>query len=330
MKIKLCGLCILALCLFAACKKQKNDDFELTEKQELFKVAFQLTGFTETNRPFKKLASTTGDPGNPKEASINQIVYVLLNENKTPIDTFERAVKPSENQLNLELEKGNYTLRAIGFDNRAPNGNVDVSYLRGSTVYFTFQAQYIDGLDTRNIGEVFTLQQDLQIEKDTTYSELNLNRFSVRLEVNVEDEIPEGISYIDLSVNSSSNLYMTAPDNSAVWAITRPNMMPTYVSRKIPVQELIGLSNVMFAANYLLAGQNYGATEEVLTNVQLKAYDLDKKLVLTKELKDVKFIPNHITRLSGKLFDELDSDKGVTIPINIIEDYDSEIINVEF
>src|SRR5699024_7815164 len=109
----------------------------------------------------------------------------------------------------------------------------------------SFQAQYIDGLDTRNIGEVFTLQQDLQIEKDTTYSELNLNRFSVRLEVNVEDEIPEGISYIDLSVNSSSNLYMAAPDNSAVWAITRPNMMPTFVSRKIPVQESIGLSDVM-------------------------------------------------------------------------------------
>lgn len=293
---------------------------------QLYDVNFLLSGFSETHSPFEKLASTKG---NNSTALINKIQYVILDKDLLPIDTLVRDVYGKINAVSVKLPSGTYTLRAIGYNERSLYGPIIPVYNKYSELAVVFNPIQESGFKSYKVGEVFVLNKKLNVTKDSTYSELVLSRFNSKLELNILDKIPAEIKHIELSVISAQVLYGGSKELKG--ALTYPaGTTPRYLSSFIDVSGLVNLENQIIETNILTTGQDFTPFVERNSNVKINAYDNSGALVISKEILNVRFIPNTITKLSGNLFDELNSEKENSLAVTIDEDYSSNKIHQQF
>lgn len=323
-------LSILSLTfVLLSCSKDKEQVTpESIDPSKLYNVEFSVGGFSESHRPFDKLATTKSTSSTQL---INKILYVILDKDLLPIDTIMRDVHEKISTVVVKLPLGKYTLRTIGYNAKPEKGEVSLVYEKYKNVFVNFFPIEIDGFKSYNIEDVFVLNKELNVIKDTVYSDLELTRLNSRLELNIQDKIPNGIKHIELSISSKTNLYGAFVSGGVYDYITLPNYnQPQFNSSFIDVTNLTTLANQTLFTNVLTHEQRYTGFEERLSNVKINAYDTDGELVVTKEISDVKFVPNTITHLSGKLFEELGGEKNNSLAVTINEDYSSNIIKQQF
>lgn len=309
---------IAMLMLFSCSKSDSN--VEPNPSDKLHTVKFTVDGFTQSYKPIDtKSATTTSTASSP----INEILYVLLDKDQLPIDTLRRPVSGNSNSINLKLLNGNYTLRAIGYN----NSNTHTIYTKYQSVYTGFRSQDIFKIQDYNISDVFTLNTEFQVSKDSTYKSQTLKRISSKLELNILDKIPAQAAYIEISTISSSSFYGGAKDLKN--NITYP-YNTSYVSNVIDISSLASLTNQTISTNILTSDQTYTAPAERTTPVKINVLNSTGAVIISKEILNVKLMPNTITRLSGKLFEDLNSEKKGNFAVTINQNFNTNIITQTF
>lgn len=309
---------IAMLMLFSCSKSDSN--VEPNPSDKLHTVKFTVDGFTQSYKPIDtKSATTTSTASTP----INEILYVLLDKDQLPIDTLRRPVSGNSSSINLKLLNGNYTLRAIGYN----TSNTHTIYTKYQNVFTRFIEQETFKIKDYDVSDIFTLNTAFQVSKDSTYKSQTLKRISSKLELNILDKIPAQAAYIEISTTSSSNFYGFSKDLKD--NITFPTGLG-YVSNVIEISSLASLSNQTISSNILTNGQTYTSPIETTTPVKINVLNSTGAVILSKEILNVKLIPNTITRLSGKLFEDLNSEKKGNFAVTINQNFNTNIITQTF
>lgn len=309
---------IAMLMLFSCSKSDSN--VEPNPSDKLHNVKFTVDGFTQSYKPIDtKSATTTSTASSP----INEILYILLDKDQLPIDTLKRPVSGNSSSINLKLLNGNYTLRAIGFN----NSSTGTAYTKYQSVFTSFRSQDIFKIKDYNISDIFTLNTEFQVSKDSTYKSQTLKRISSKLELNILDKIPAQAAYIEISTISSNYFYGLSKDLKN--NITYP-YNTDYVSNVIDISSLASLTNQTISTNVLTDNQTYTAPAERTTPVKINVLNSTGAVILSKEILNVKLMPNTITRLSGKLFEDLNSEKKGNFAVTINQNFNTNIITQTF
>ncbi|WFB63735.1 hypothetical protein PZ892_00685 [Sphingobacterium sp. WM] len=309
---------IAMLMLFSCSKSDSN--VEPNPSDKLHTVKFTVDGFTQSYKPIDtKSATTTSTASSP----INEILYILLDKDQLPIDTLKRPVSGNSSSINLKLLNGNYTLRAIGYNN-SNLGNLYTKYERVATV---FQPKEIFKIKDYDISDIFTLNTEFQVSKDSTYKSQTLKRISSKLELNILDKIPAQAAYIEISTISSNHFYGASKDLKNNITLTYNT---SYVSNVIDITSLASLTNQTISTNVLTDNQTYTAPAERTTPVKINVLNSTGAVIISKEILNVKLMPNTITRLSGKLFEDLNSEKKGNFAVTINQNFNTNIITQTF
>lgn len=309
---------IAMLMLFSCSKSDSN--VEPNPSDKLHNVKFTVDGFTQSYKPIDtKSATTTSTASSP----INEILYILLDKDQLPIDTLKRPVSGNSSSINLKLLNGNYTLRAIGYN----NSNTGSLYTKYQLVYTSFRSQDIFKIQDYNISDVFTLNTEFQVSKDSTYKSQTLKRISSKLELNILDKIPAQAAYIEISTNSSNYFYGFAKEFKNNFTLGNNT---DYVSNVIDIAALASLTNQTISTNVLTDNQTYTAPAERNTPVKINVLNSTGAVIISKEILNVKLMPNTITRLSGKLFEDLNSEKKGNFAVTINQNFNTNIITQTF
>lgn len=309
---------IAMLMLFSCSKSDSN--VEPSPSDKLHTVKFTVDGFTQSYKPIDtKSATTTSTASSP----INEILYILLDKDQLPIDTLRRPVSGNSSSINLKLLNGNYTLRAIGYNN-SNTTSLYTKYERAATV---FHPQEIFKIKDYDISDIFTLNTAFQVTKDSTYKSQTLKRISSKLELNILDKIPAQAAYIEISTISSNLFYGFSKDLRD--NITFP-YNTSFVSNIIDISSLASLTNQTISTNVLTDNQTYTAPGERTTPVKINVLNSTGAVILSKEILNVKLMPNTITRLSGKLFEDLNSEKKGNFAVTINQNFNTNIITQTF
>lgn len=322
LKLSLASLSLLTL--FSCSKNETTPQTKPNpiKETELHQVKFTVQGFSQTYRPFETKAST--NKLTTKSTPIDNIFYVLLDNQNLPIDTFSSKIVDSKSKLDLNLQNGEYTLRAIGYKGR---GNVSKIYKKYESTYLDYGSITFNNIESTEIGDTFILEKKFQVSRDTAFAGLTLKRFNAKLEINILDKIPASASHIEVAVNGESNAYSFL---SAKYPSTLTIQNSSLLSTVSSIYSLRGQSNQTISTNILPPDQDWSNFKEVVTPVKINVYDVNGKVIITRDILDVKIMPNTITRLSGNLFEDLTKDKSSSFAITVDENYAKNIITQKF
>lgn len=319
MKIIPALLTVVGMSLVMSCSKN-NDEPNPIDNSKLHELRFTVSGFNESHIPMDSKAATSSSTA---ASPINNILYVLLDKDLLPIDTLMRPVKGSASSLSLKLPNGDYTLRAVGFD----NSNTHSLYTKYQLVFTRFIEKEIFKIKDYDISDVFILNKSFKVSKDSTYSKLALKRITSKIELNILDKIPTEASYIEIATNSSSNFFTLSKDLKD--NITYP-YNTDFVSNVIDISSLRTLANQIISSNILTDDQKFTEQFERTSPVKINVLDSTGKVILGKEILNVRLLPNTITRLSGKLFEDINKDKNESFAVTIDQNFNSNVITQTF
>ncbi len=322
LKLSLASLSLLTL--FSCSKNETTPQTKPNpiKETELHQVKFTVQGFSQTYRPFETKASTKTQTN--KSNPIDNIFYVLLDNQNLPIDTFSSKIVDSKSKLDLNLQNGEYTLRAFGYNDP---GNVSKYYNKYKNTNLGYSSITFNNIESTEIGDTFILEKKFQVSRDTAFAGLTLKRFNAKLEINILDKIPASASHIEVAVNGESKAYSFL---SAKYPSTLTIQNSSLLSTVSSIYSLRGQSNQTISTNILPPDQEWFNFKEVFTPVKINVYDFNGKVILTRDILDVKIMPNTITRLSGNLFEDLTKDKSSSFAITVDENYAKNIITQKF
>ncbi len=322
LKLSLASLSLLTL--FSCSKYETTPQTKPNpiKETELHQVKFTVQGFSQTYRPFETKASTKtqGNKSNP----IDKIFYVLLDNQNLPIDTFSSKIVDSKSRLDLNLQNGEYTLRAIGYKDQ---GNVSKGYIKYKDANVGYRSITFNSIASTEIGDTFNLEKKFQVSRDTAFAGLTLKRFNAKLEINILDKIPATANHIEIATKGKSAAYSFYNDNFPSLLTGANSSLLSTVST---IYSLRGQSNQTISTNILPPDQEWSNFKEVFTPVKINVYDVNGKVIITRDILDVKIMPNTITRLSGNLFEDLTKDKSSSFAITVDENYAKNIITQKF
>ncbi|WP_409151298.1 hypothetical protein [Sphingobacterium sp. BS-2] len=322
LKLSLASLSLLTL--FSCSKNETTPQTKPNpiKETELHQVKFTVQGFSQTYRPFETKAST--NKRTTKSNSIDNIFYVLLDNQNLPIDTFSSKIVDSKSKLDLNLQNGEYTLRAFGYNNP---GNVSKYYTKYKNTNLGYGSITFNNIESTEIGDTFIFEKKFQVSRDTAFAGLTLKRFNAKLEINILDKIPASANHIDVAVNGESKAYsFLSAEYPSTLTIQNSSLLSTVSS----IYSLRGQSNQTISTNILPPDQDWSNFKEIVTPVKINVYDVNGKVIITRDILDVKIMPNTITRLSGNLFEDLTKDKTSSFAITVDGNYSKNIITQKF
>lgn len=322
LKLSLASLSLLTL--FSCSKNETTPQTKPNpiKETELHQVKFTVQGFSQTYRPFEAKASTKTQA--TKSNPIDNIFYVLLDNQNLPIDTFSSMVVDSKSKLDLNLQNGEYTLRAFGYKDQ---GNVSKGYTKYKDANLSYSSITFNNIRSTEIGDTFILEKKFQVSRDTAFAGLTLKRFNAKLEINILDKIPASASHIEVATQGVyMAYYFTYLNPSTLLTIPNSSLLSTVST----IYSLRGQSNQTISTNILPPDQKWSNFKEVFTPVKINVYDVNGKVIITRDILDVKIMPNTITRLSGNLFEDLTKDKSSSFAITVDENYAKNIITQKF
>lgn len=322
LKLSLASLSLLTL--FSCSKNETTPQTKPNpiKETELHQVKFTVQGFSQTYRPFETKAST--NKLTTKSTPIDNIFYVLLDNQNLPIDTFSSKIVDSKSKLDLNLQNGEYTLRAFGYKNQ---GNVSKYYTKYKNTYLDYGSITFNNIESTEIGDTFILEKKFQVSRDTAFAGLTLKRFNAKLEINIMDKIPASANHIEIATKGKSIAYGLISESSpSLLTFTNSSLLSTVTT----IYSLRGQSNQSISTNILPPDQDWSNFKEVFTPVKINVYDVNGKVIITRDILDVKIMPNTITRLSGNLFEDLTKDKTSSFAITVDGNYAKNIITQKF
>lgn len=322
LKLSLASLSLLTL--FSCSKNETTPQTKPNpiKETELHQVKFTVQGFSQTYRPFETKASTKTQTN--KSNPIDNIFYVLLDNKNLPIDTFSSKIVDSKSKLDLNLQNGEYTLRAFGYKDQ---GNLSKYYTKYKITNLEYGSITFNNIRSTEIGDTFILEKKFQVSRDTAFAGLTLKRFNAKLEINILDRIPSNANHIEIATKGEISAYYFFSESSPSFLTFQNSSLLSTVST---IYSLRGQSNQSISTNILPPDQDWSNFKEVFTPVKINVYDVNGKVIITRDILDVKIKPNTITRLSGNLFEDLTKDKSSSFAITVDGNYAKNIITQKF
>ncbi|WP_104381324.1 hypothetical protein [Sphingobacterium sp. HMA12] len=301
--------------LFFGCKKQK-DDKSTEQSSEMIQVKFSTEGFQQKIEPRGSKASTitSGITAAGSEISnLQLLVYDLQNKLIVRKENISESSKQIDNTFTFEIPKGRYKIGLVGHN------------VNWSTMYFNINESnpllhelsvgihaFPDfPVNTYYFSDAFVYKyKEFNFQSDTTLSPLTLNRLTSKLEINIEDAIPEDIKFI--LVGGKIN-----PILSPFTGITTNYNGKGYVVFDIGAEKL--------KTNTILATPIYPYLDKEDQPVQLEVlfFNSSYKQIGIKTIDKVVLKSNHITKLNGKLFSNTSNGNLTT---NLSLDYSKDIL----
>ncbi len=322
--LKLSLASISLLTLFSCSKNETTPQTKPNpiKETELHQVKFTVQGFSQTYRPFETKASTKTQTN--KSNPIDNIFYVLLDNQNLPIDTFSSKIVDSKSKLDLNLQNGEYTLRAMGYKDLSDIYKIYKKYKQTNLLYRSIT---FNNIKSTEIGDTFILEKKFQVSRDTAFAGLTLKRFNAKLEINILDRIPSNANHIEIATKGEISAYYFFSESSPSFLTFQNSSLLSTVST---IYSLRGQSNQTISTNILPPDQDWSNFKEVFTPVKINVYDVNGKVIITRDILDVKIKPNTITRLSGNLFENLTKDKSSSFAITVDGNYAKNIITQKF
>lgn len=174
----------------------------------------------------------------------------------------------------------------------------------------TFNYKF-NGLVIINNPESYVLRiNDFHIKSDLMKYPISLSRLNSVIEILIKDEIPQNIGYILFGGKLPSRIY---PFKYGIYKFDEPRYL-LFKTISLDIKSGNSLRSIIYG------------TEDV-QEYEIQVYDFDKKLVFSKKIPNIFFKENHITRLTGKLFDKTDQ---IGFKVQLVKDYANDIIKVNY
>ena len=328
MKIKYLFLPILSI-IISSCSKD-NIESPIHEKK-LKTVKFSVASFEQSHKTMSSLHSDnkTKLGAIVKENSkIKQLLFVVCNENHFPLSYSRKD--PTVGAVDFKLNNGKYIVKVFATtfgqnesELKNENNNAVALYLPTST----FINEKGQRAASYNSGEVFIGHRTIEVNKDSTYAALQLNRFNSVIELNIKDLAPSDLGYIEIKTGIGHVL--TGGIGSSPFEGTRYSGNTITPDNRVDHSMVIDAQTAAnkrdFTLNYELVtkSQTFLSLSEKQVYVTIRAYDTLNKVIATKNISNVKLMPNTITKLSGSLFEDFNRQKEGTFQITYETDFSS-------
>jgi len=314
--------------LFSACSKSESNEIPKPE-QELVKVSFSTEGFRQSVDPMSTKSSTKQAASGPVIEKgfynggglINDLLLVVYNSKDELVFTEHRNASIISGQLSeingdfsLELPKGKYKVGVLGFTHGAAQMYFDFNYTNRMLHQFGLAMASGTGFDVEEsfIRESFVYKyNDFTINSDTVVAPLKLERITSKLNIVMEDEIPVEARYIMLGGALNALIY-------PFQGTTDGNKYKGYVKFQIGASRV---KNVTLSTPIYPTLGKEGDTNNLVALI----YDENYVLIGQKTIPNIILKSNHITTLSGKMFD-YNADKTANFKATIVKEYSTDNI----
>ena len=302
----------IPLVVIMSCSKKNDQNFE--KEKDLVDVRFSAKLFDESIQPMtnRKLSTTKATALNFREENLfSMFTLYVFDENGEFVTYGSKVVINSDGVFqndslffNLKLPHGTYKIASFGepspIDNKANISNYKLRNIESNLFTSELKTIKVDGVNT--------------------FEPLIMNRVSSKIEFNFIDKTPKEPLMLELKGNPVDFIY---PFNSDLQSI-QTNKSITFwtfpVESVIPIQTLKSLPD--------------NSKEFTLINFEVFIYNESRVLIGTKKIPNVKIKKNHVTRLTGKLFDEISNestDDGTSkFKAEIIKEYSPVILEQSF
>lgn len=319
--------------LFYGCKKGSSDDVGTSQpEQELFDVKLTARGFEQTVEPITSKSIMKGSnkssskmvPPSDKPSGVRFLVYA----NNELIGSYHSSIydeKGNESKdggnLSIQLPKGKYSVYAIAYDGYS--GYFNWQDMHPSQFWFEFQSEQIGQYSIRRFTPLFICRTfEFEVKGEEFNGTIELNRYSALLEIDIKDEVREEVDYILFGGNLSPDVLLEPSQAVNTGGV---GMSSGYVLMDVSAlhgQQKKVLSSVFYPKQYSTDNTSKPDNYEILF------FDKNDKLLGSRTVDNVIFKENHITRLSGNLFDQLeDPTRDGLFSINLVENYNSSVID---
>ena len=310
MKKSILILALLPL-LFFGCKKGSSTD-EPEPEEKLYEVKFSTNSFDQFISPIKSSINTTAIPTDrfdPLNYFFN-LYYIVVNDENLVIANGSNMIFDADYNFitgsldfKLKLPKGNYKIGLIG-SNDYSGGHLS-KHIADVSVNVSTNPVY------------FSDFKSFTVENDVTVNPLIINRVSSKLKINISDVAPSEPVTVKLFENKQSQLFL----------FDKRNDVYNYYEKLLGVFNIAGGSENNVLNAFVIPNRN-DLTEKF--NYEIRIYNTDNVLIGTKKISNVLLKENHITSLTGNLFDVIQPENtGDNFQAKINREY-SNIIDGTF
>lgn len=295
----------VVLITFCSCSKEES----LTpDTKKAYDVTFTISGFRQTiqsrNTSDKQIEEVSVQDS--LKAHINYLTFNVYDLAGGLVKSWVQNIDSANfGQMKIKLVEGNYNVVVTGMNVTNPQA------IGQGNGYYDAVNQHIilyanPGMEA---PDVFVDKFPLEVKEENLTSEVNLKRLTSKLELTIEDVIPNNADSIELKFNNYPYTYYLKTDE--VFATVHT------VGRKLGASD-------KGASNYSVITQVIGSS--TTSDIQIICYDSAGEVIAEKTAKNVSFVPNKRTMLTGKLFDE----KVVSPNINIDTNWSDDKIEIGF
>lgn len=236
----------------------------ISDNPKIRVVVNVLSPLSVTEDPITR---TGGDPS----ASLSSIHYGLSKDNALILSGSQSSGEANFGKIELELEAGTYDFFTYGVGTGS----------QGTFTYTPAGVPSSNMIESKN-SEVFVSTEDLTISTDKNTIDRTISRGVAGLVVNITDEVPEGISKVVVSYKEQ---YIA-------------------VGKSISVQnDKYDFSQDLTITNGTLDKLTTFVLPQTLNPINIRAYDSEDNIVITKAVETLTVLPNYKYTISGTLFE---------------------------
>lgn len=265
MKLQILGILSACLLLFSCSKEEAANPNEVKHQ-----VKFTVSPFSQeiTDISYAKALSS----------SIGYLEYIVFNSSGTKVNQVSQASTDQNfGTFADQLSADTYTIYFVG--TKQKTNHISTSLSDGCSVYYD--------LTQMPIYDSFYKKLTLTVGKDNITQDVVLDRFVSYLEVVLTDAMPTYVKKVVVNIeNESSNFSLSTGDASS--GANNTNF------EKVTATTDAGKTGFTLG-NFILN------TKDPLT-VNIRAYDVDNKIIAEKKVTNVTCVKNKKTILTGKLF----------------------------
>ncbi len=303
------ALIILALIplLFFGCKKGGSSD-QIKPEEKLYEVKFSTNSFNQFISPMRSSTNTATIPVDRFDP-LNyffELYYIVVNDKNIVIANGSNMIFNADYNFitgsldfKLKLPKGNYKIGLIGSNDYSGGhlsqniSSVSVN-VRTNPIYF---------------GEF----KSFTVDNDVTVNPIVINRVSSKLKINISDVAPSEPVTVKLFEYKQSQLFL----------FDKRNDIYNQSERLLGVFNIAGGSENNVLNAFVIPNRNDPAAN---FNYEIKIYNPDNVLIGTKKISNVILKENHITSLTGRLFDVIQTENtGNNFQAKITREYSNVI-----
>jgi len=303
--------------LFASCKK---DSSEGQAGQKAQQVKFNVSVFDQSIGDFpkgmananlshgKQMAADAGASSTKLSNYIQRLQYFLYNAQGVQIATKTLQSDSSEAGFTpptANLPAGTYTVIFVGSAYR--EGTSDYLYIDGTTL----KDFSISNTLRSEVSDVFFVKKQFEVASTDNTVDVTLQRPGGKMKLVVEDPWPANVDHVGLSINGYT-----------IYFVDR--FVGQTTKNDIPIRKNSGANGTNANCNW----ENFMFTDDtgvITLNAVLTAYTNTDKVIVTKNVNNIRIEKNKITTVSGKLFDNLSQSASTMFNIKINGDWAGEL-----